>query len=168
MLLNVSGNENVASCSHLDKITSNSNLMKNIVLSSKGEISYMRAIDLDEDGIITMAEFSEYCSKNGVSDADKQKLFAVMQMAKSAQKFTETEQSSKEDTKERIYARLGDEKYDKRMDENHDLKVTYEEYLRYCLEYHDDKDSQKPKDKIDEIYNKKEEIQHEISVEIEA
>lgn len=121
----------------------NNSYAKKVVLASKGETGYFAQMDLDEDGILTLEEFSQYCEENGVSEEDKIKLLQTMNAAKIASEMAEkmdekrTQEKEAENKKEveddkNIYARKGDKKYDEKMDENKDSKVTYSEYLKYC------------------------------------
>lgn len=123
---------------------SDADYTKKIVLASKGEAGYNIHMDSDQDGIVTLAEFNEYCEENSIDEEAKQRLLEVMQMAKISSEINdktlkEENKTDKADDKETletdsdsIYARRGDDKYDERMDENKDSKVTYKEYLDYC------------------------------------
>lgn len=149
-------NKNSKVNSALDKL--NSTIAKNtkkdtakVILVAKGEAGYQPSFDIDGDGVVTLEEFNQYCSENGVSEEDKLKLISVIQNAKMVEKLQEEAKKAKEaqqkeaDEKEaepinesinekgkNIYAKRGDRKYDERMDENKDSIVTYEEYQKYC------------------------------------
>lgn len=164
------------------------NYAKKIVLANKGEAGYFPQMDLNDDGIITLDEFNQYCEENSIADGDKQKLFQIMQMAKTINKLqeeSEKQQEEKEDTAKEttgfkvdsIYARKGDEKYNEKMDENKDFKITYKEYMDYCAKYANSKDEKqetKTESKNFEIkkalnaYNKEETQEAQIQVESEA
>lgn len=143
---------------------------KKIVLASKGEAGYNIHMDLDKDGIITLAEFNEYCEENSVDEQAKQRLLEVMQMAKLSsdinektikkqEKEVQETQKEPEIDSDSIYARRGDDKYDERMDENKDSKVTYKEYMDYCekraLANEDNKKEDGKKENSNQTFDKK-------------
>ena len=156
---------------------SSKNAMKKIELIKKGEVGYIEGMDKDNDGIVTMDEFNEYCAENGVSDKAKLQLLQAIQNAKLAKKLQEkmVQKSEEEKVKEEkedkskvIYAKKGDDNYNEQMDYNKDDVVTYEEYLKYCSE----KEKTKTKDdKIAQTYQQSDEPpaqDEEISIETEA
>ena len=112
--------------------------------AKKGEPSYMKAMDADEDGIVSFEEFKNYCEENGISPKDMMKMaqiassYRTMQAQKEAGKTiekqdeAETQSKIKEIGSEAYYAKRGDSKYDETMDTNNDSKVSYKEYLEYC------------------------------------
>ena len=130
-------------------------------LVKKGEVGYLQGMDSDNDGIVTLDEFNEYCDKNGVSEKEKLALMQVIMNAKTAQKVNENtgkaskeinkkenENIDEEDSSKIVYAKKGDDKYNKEMDFNNDEKITYEEYLRYCQQ------NAKPKEDTKETKSK--------------
>lgn len=106
--------------------------------AKKGEPTYQKDMDSDNDGLVTFEEFKEYCKANDISSRDMKKMLetrTAYQMAK------DTLASSKDETKKKetvtgnldlIYAKDGDERYNSDQDTNGDSKVSYIEYLRYC------------------------------------
>ena len=117
-----------------------------IILAKKGQAGYMREFDLNDDGKISLEEFNEYCEQNGIDGRDKLRLLTVMQSASANEKATEkiqekSEKDSKETDNKMLYAKKGDEKYDKAIDENQNGEITYAEYFKYLQEH--DKTSEK-------------------------
>lgn len=110
--------------------------------AKKGEPMYMKEMDADDDGVITLDEFKEYCQANGISAKE---MVRMLQLAASYRIRKANEDASKDSGKksdkdakevesEAVYARRGDGKYDELMDTNNDDKVTYREYIEYCKE----------------------------------
>lgn len=106
--------------------------------AKKGEPSYMKAMDADEDDIVSFEEFKNYCEENGISPKDMMKMaqiassYRTMQEQKEVGKTIEKQDEAKEIGSEGYYAKRGDSKYDEAMDTNQDGKVSYKEYLEYC------------------------------------
>lgn len=110
-----------------------------VIIAKKGQAGYMREFDLNDDGKISLEEFNEYCEQNGIDGKDKLRLLTVMQSASANEKATEkiqenSEKDSKETDNKMLYAKKGDEKYDKAMDENNNGEITYAEYFKYLQE----------------------------------
>lgn len=113
--------------------------------AKKGEPSYMKAMDADEDDIVSFEEFKNYCEENGISPKDMMKMaqiassYRTMQEQKEVGKTIEKQVESRAQSKieeigsEAYYAKRGDSKYDEAMDINSDGKVSYKEYLEYCM-----------------------------------
>lgn len=114
--------------------------------AKKGEPAYMKAMDTDEDDIVSFEEFKDYCEENGISPKDMAKMvqiassYRTTQAQNDAEKTIEKQGKSeaqskiKEISSEALYAKRGDDKYDKAMDTNNDGKVSYKEYMEYCRE----------------------------------
>lgn len=142
----------------LNKKSVSSNLaMKknnNVYYAKKGEPMYMKDMDADEDGIISIDEFKDYCKENGISG---KKMAEMMQLASSyrikqaQKKEEESKKQCKSEEKETVYAKRGDGRYDETMDKNNDDKVSYKEYLEYCQEH-----TQSRKQKSDKNTNESE------------
>ena len=45
--------------------------------AKKGEPSYMKAMDADEDEVVSFEEFKDYCEKNGISSKDMAKMIQI-------------------------------------------------------------------------------------------
>ena len=120
--------------------------------AKKGEPMYMKEMDADEDGIVSFDEFKDYCKNKGISSNEMEKMVQmgssyrelVNQIHNNNEKNTinsisdQTNEllnkiNSKNDNKS--YAVRGDDKYNEAMDSNNDGKVTYKEYIDYCLEH---------------------------------
>lgn len=117
--------------------------------AKKGEPMYMKEMDTNEDGIVSYDEFKEYCKDKGISDKEMTKL---VQMGNSYRELMSQTGKNEKNTpinnitgdllekinsknNEKTYAVRGDEKYDEAMDSNSDDKVTYKEYIDYCVEH---------------------------------
>ena len=50
-----------------------------IVVARKGDSGYIKQMDLDEDGEISLEEFNQYCEENGVSEEEKLRMLNMMQ-----------------------------------------------------------------------------------------
>ena len=117
--------------------------------AKKGEPMYMKEMDPDEDGIVSLDEFKDYCKDKGISERDMTKM---IQMSNSYRELLN--QTSKNNSKNTIdypagdlldkinsknnnktYAVSGDKKYNEAMDSDNDGKVTYKEYIDYCVEH---------------------------------
>lgn len=121
------------------------NIASKIIITKKGQAGYMPQMDLDDDGQISLEEFNKYCEENGISEKEKVALLTVMNYGKRDAKVAEeSEDASKEingeeeketendeENEMNVYARKGDEKYNKKMDENENGVVTYAEYMKY-------------------------------------
>lgn len=107
-----------------------------VVYARKGEPMYQKAMDADEDGVITLEEFRDYCKEHDISVKQQQQM---LRDRLNYQLNTERTKSSEEIRKiesdaETVYAKEGDENYKKEIDSNNDGKITYEEYMKYCQE----------------------------------
>ena len=122
--------------------------------AKKGEPMYMQEMDADEDGVVSYDEFKDYCKENGISTRDMMKMMEMGEAYRTLQAQTNKNSNSNSNksnsindqvntlldrinskTNDRIYATRGDEKYNEAMDTNGDDKVTYKEYVEYCIEH---------------------------------
>jgi len=126
MISKTSRNEAQYEPNSFQKIDNSNNIAKKIILANKGEASYLPVFDLNNDSIITLEEFNEYCSENGIDESDKLKILTAMNLSKNAKVLEEKKQNNN------IYAKKGDKKYVDAMDENKNSIITYEEYIKYC------------------------------------
>ena len=118
--------------------------------AKKGEPMYMQEMDADDDGIVSFDEFKNYCKDKGISSRQMEKMVQMgssyrelmNQVQKNGEKATPAniqvndlleKINSKSDDK--IYAVRGDDKYDEVIDSNSDDKITYKEYVDYCVEH---------------------------------
>lgn len=121
--------------------SSSSKVGSQTILAKKGQAGYLKEMDLDEDGKISLEEFNEYCETNGIGAKEKLALVSAMlaansnsKIAKETTKQDEAENKSNSSEDNAVYAKEGDEKYDEAMDENSNGVVTYAEYLKYINE----------------------------------
>ena len=142
MISKASGSKEALNFEFDNKLNSNNDFRKKIVLANKGDMGYMQVVDMDGNGIITLDEFDEYCDKNEITDEARLKLMTVMTCAKKNDAIigeqvekAEEKEENKEKENRNIYARRGEEKYVEEMDENKDSVVTYDEYINYCEKY---------------------------------
>ena len=118
--------------------------------AKKGEPMYMEEMDADEDGIVSLEEFKDYCKEKGISSRDMNKMIEkgnsyrelMNQVQKKDEKsslvnFQPSELLERINSKsnDRIYAVRGDDKYNEAIDTNGDDKITYKEYVDYCVEH---------------------------------
>ena len=149
----------------------NSNSMTNgntnAYFAKKGEPMYMKEMDADEDGIVSFDEFKDYCHENGISAKE---MVRMVEMGNSYREMmNNTQKSSKKTnpidsqvnellekinskTNDKVYAVRGDDKYDEVMDSNSDDKITYKEYIEYCVE-HAKTNEQKSNTKVEQTEN---------------
>lgn len=129
---------------------SQTNGLSDAYFAKKGEPMYMQEMDADEDGIVSFDEFKDYCKDKGISSKQMAKMVQMgnsyrelmNQMQKSGEKSNLVniqagdlleKINSKNDDK--IYAVRGDDKYNEAIDANADDKITYKEYVDYCVEH---------------------------------
>lgn len=120
--------------------TNNDNPANKIVIAKKGDSGYIKQMDLDDDGEISLEEFNKYCEENGVSEKEKMRMFQMMQTSKTNSKLVDkaAEQNKPKENKPSesentaVYARKGDDNYNEAMDTNRNDVVTYQEYMEYC------------------------------------
>jgi len=134
--------------------------------AKKGEPMYMEEMDADEDGIVSLDEFKDYCKDKGISSKEMTKM---VQMVNSYRELMDRNHKSSENTpvnisanellerinsknNDKIYATRGDDKYDEAMDANSDDIVTYKEYVDYCVE-HSKNNEQKADARVDRTEN---------------
>jgi len=119
----------------------NSNIASSNLYATKGEPTYMKDMDTDNDGNITMDEFREYCKANDISTNEMKNMLELRMAYKMSQDITNQinnlQNEQKNDKKsignlDLIYAEKNDSKYDENMDTDGDSKISYKEYLRYC------------------------------------
>lgn len=131
------------------------------IFAKKGEPTYTKDMDSDDDGIVTFDEFRDYCKENNLSGEEVKKLLEARQMwemFKEMSKKREEEQEEKKE-KEDIYENKNEENQ-----ESQDDKVTFDEYLEYC------KENAKTAElnKVADAYALKENKEPKIRVESEA
>lgn len=107
----------------------------NIIIVKRGEAGYMKQMDTDDNGEVSLEEFNKYCEENGVETKEKIALLTAIQSAKSNLKTVNNslkqEETSENNEAEAVYAKKGDTNYDSKMDENQNGVITYKEYYEY-------------------------------------
>lgn len=112
------------------------NQNNNVVYAKKGDPMYQKEMDANEDGVITLEEFRDYCKEHDISVKQQQQMLRDrLNYQLNNERAESSEQISKiESESEAIYAKEGDDKYKEEIDSNNDGKITYDEYLKYCEE----------------------------------
>ena len=108
----------------------------------KGEPMYMAEMDTDEDGVVTLDEFREYCKSKDINTRDMLKMSQLAASYRTMKAENDTidyiskliphNSPLKQSSTESTYAKQGDNKYNISMDSNHDKVVSYKEYMEYC------------------------------------
>lgn len=128
-----------------------SNNTNNAIYAEKGEPIYQKEMDLDEDGIITLEEFRDYCQENNISVAKQREMLQnrlTFQLHRDRTKSSAEIREIKPET-DKIYAKEHDANYDEEIDADNDGKITYDEYLKYCKENEEKVGDEKPASKIE-------------------
>lgn len=107
-----------------------------VVYAKKGEPMYQKEMDADEDGVITLEEFRDYCKEHDISVKQQQQMLRDrLNYQLNTERAESSEQISKiESEGQAVYAKEGDDKYNEEIDSNNDGKITYDEYMKYCEE----------------------------------
>ncbi|MGN0018481.1 MAG: hypothetical protein ACI37S_05515 [Candidatus Gastranaerophilaceae bacterium] len=106
----------------------------NVILAKKGSAGFIKQMDLNNDGQVSLEEFNKYCEENNISEKDKLQMLQAIISANSDDKTVKSNLKDDDETKvedKAIYAKKGDEKYNEDMDLNKNGVVTYAEYLKY-------------------------------------
>lgn len=142
--LNLSLIQNMSSVSFGSNNAANKNSA--VVYAREGEPMYQKDMDADEDGVITLQEFTDYCDENDISYAQRKEMLQNrLQYQLNTERAESSEQIRKIESKgEAIYAEEGDDKYSEEMDTNADGKITYDEYMKYCEEQEKAQANQQP------------------------
>jgi len=115
----------------------NSDSISNAFYAKKGEPMYQKAMDSDDDGVVTFEEFKTYCKENNISAKDMADMIEMRMAYRMSQQnsVNNTKAENKElptGSLDLIYAKDGDKNYNAEIDTNKDKRVSYIEYLRYC------------------------------------
>ncbi len=97
---------------------------------------YQKEMDADDDGVITLEEFRDYCKEHDISVKQQQQMLRDrLNYQLNTERAESSEQISKiESEAQAVYAKEGDDKYKEELDYNGDGKITYDEYMKYCEE----------------------------------
>ena len=150
-----------------------------ITIAKKGDNSYIKQMDLDDDGVITLEEFNKYCEENGVSEEEKIRMLQMMNTSKANSKLVAKaaeQHKSKKDTNKSeeiedksIYARKGDDNYNEAMDTNKNDIVTYQEYMEYCNKHSKNKENDKSEEtKETQAYSQNEHYEEEPEISVDT
>lgn len=117
-----------------------------VVYAKKGDPMYKKEMDTNEDGVITLEEFRDYCKEHDISVKQQQQMLRDrLNYQLNTERTESSEQISKiESEAETIYAKKGDDKYKEEIDSNNDGKITYDEYMKYCEEQEKAQETQQP------------------------
>ncbi len=117
-----------------------------VVYAKKGDPMYQKEMDTNEDGVITLEEFRDYCKEHDISVKQQQQMLRDrLNYQLNTERTESSEQISKiESEAETIYAKEGDDKYKEEIDSNNDGKITYDEYMKYCEEQEKAQETQQP------------------------
>ena len=125
---------------------------KGAVYAEKGDPTYQKEMDADEDGVITMEEFIKYCKDNGISPSEQAQMLQNrldLQLHKDRARVSAEIKEIKSEG-DAIYAKEGEDNYEEEIDANKDGKITYDEYMRYCEENEKPKEKQQPQEAVSE------------------
>ena len=168
MLSNISSNN----MPEVNSISANqSNKSGNVVLARKNDPGYMKSMDYDNDGIIIMEDFNQYCEKNSIDGNGRLRLLTIILLSKTTSeikkeiqeknpqdfndKNKETDsQFAKENNGEKISYQEYIEYYDKKYTQNEDIKKEEKENpkdikIKKALDAYSTKEEEKPEIKID-------------------
>ena len=122
------------------KINDNANYAK------KGEPMYMAEMDADDDGIVTLDEYKEYCKTNNISTKQMVKMSQMASLYRTMKAESETidyiskflpniSPKLKQADSESSYVKNAENKYNISSDSAHDNNVSYKEYMEYCEQH---------------------------------
>ncbi len=168
MLSNISSNN----MPEVNSISANqSNKSGNVVLARKNDPGYMKSMDYDNDGVITMEDFNQYCEKNSIDGNGRLRLLTIILLSKTTSEIKkEIQEKNPQDFNDKN--KETDSQFAK---ENNGEKISYQEYIEYYdKKYTQNEDIKKeenknPKDikikKALDAYSTKEEEKPEIKID---
>lgn len=168
MLSNISSNN----MPEVNSISANqSNKSGNVVLARKNDPGYMKSMDYDNDGVITMEDFNQYCEKNSIDGNGRLRLLTIILLSKTTSEIKkEIQEKNPQDFNDKN--KETDSQFAK---ENNGEKISYQEYIEYYdKKYTKNEDIKKeenknPKDikikKALDAYSTKEEEKPEIKID---
>lgn len=168
MLSNISSNN----MPEVNSISANqSNKSGNVVLARKNDPGYMKSMDYDNDGIIIMEDFNQYCEKNSIDENGRLRLLTIILLSKTTSEIKkEIQEKNPQDFNDKN--KETDSQFAK---ENNGEKISYQEYIEYYdKKYTQNEDIKKeenknPKDikikKALDAYSTKEEEKPEIKID---
>lgn len=134
----------INSTSKTNNTTSNNNLTNNTACyAKKGEPMYMSDMDTDDDGVVTLDEFRDYCKSKNISTQD------MIKMSKSAASFRvmSAEENTinyisklvpnispkvKQSESKSWNVKQSENQYNISNDSKTENKVSYSQYMEYC------------------------------------
>ena len=148
-----------------------SNKSGNVVLARKNDPGYMKSMDYDNDGIIIMEDFNQYCEKNSIDGNGRLRLLTIILLSKTTSEIKkEIQEKNPQDFNDKN--KETDSQFAK---ENNGEKISYQEYIEYYdKKYTQNEDIKKeenknPKDikikKALDAYSTKEEETPEIKID---
>ena len=75
--------------------TNKGSAASNIILAKKGQAGYMKEMDTDNDGQVSLEEFNKYCEENEIEGKSKLMLMTSMQVEKSTAELVEEVEAKK-------------------------------------------------------------------------
>ena len=111
--------------------------------AQKGEPMYIKDMDTDGDGTVTLDEFREYCKSKGINSREMVKMSNMASLYRTMKAETETIDyisklipnvfpKLKEANSESPHLRQEENKYNISDDKNYENKVNYNKYIEYC------------------------------------
>ena len=124
MLSNISSNN----MPEVNSISANqSNKSGNVVLARKNDPGYMKSMDYDNDGVITMEDFNQYCEKNSIDGNGRLRLLTIILLSKTTSEIKkEIQEKNPQDFNDKN--KETDSQFAK---ENNGEKISYQEYIEY-------------------------------------
>ncbi len=170
MLSNISSNN----MPEVDSISLNqANKSGNVVLLRKNDTGYIKSMDYDNDGAITLDEFNQYCEENSIDGDGRLKLLTTILLSKTAAEI-------KEDIKKNNPQEFSEEENKENLsihDENNENKeVSFQEYLDYYEEKYNQTNNATQEEKTENTkdvklkkaisaYNQKEEQKPDLKID---
>ena len=142
MLSNISSNN----MPEVNSISANqTNKSGNVVLARKNDPGYMKSMDFDSDGTITLEEFNQYCEENSVDANGRLKLLTGILLSKTV---SEIKENIKENNPQ-DFNDLDKQNLSIYSDDDSSKKVSIEEYIEYYDKKYSQNEDSKQEEKIE-------------------